>query len=141
MVLGPAQVHAFQHLGPILRFGSPSAGMDGQDSAVFRILASKQSLEFQSIYISCQKRGLGHDLGLYLDIPLVDRKIQEFLQVRCPVVKSLPPLGAVLQEREPPHVTAGGTGIIPEVRFGTQRLEVVDFLACCVNVKDAPLVC
>ncbi len=44
LALGPAQVHAHEHLGPVLRFGAAGAGMDGDDGVARVVLAGEQRL-------------------------------------------------------------------------------------------------
>ena len=42
--LGPAQVHAQQHLGPVLRLGAAGAGMDRDDGVLAIVLAAEHLL-------------------------------------------------------------------------------------------------
>ena len=42
--LGPADVHAQQHLGPVLRLGAAGAGMDGDDGVAAIVLAAEHLL-------------------------------------------------------------------------------------------------
>ena len=49
VTLAPAQVHAHQHFGPVLRFGAAGAGMDGHDGVVAVGIARKQRLGFQAL--------------------------------------------------------------------------------------------
>ena len=47
--LGPAQIHAQQHVGPVLRLGAARAGMDGHDGVARVVLARKQRLGFELV--------------------------------------------------------------------------------------------
>ncbi len=47
--LGPSQVHAQQHVSPVLRLGAARAGMDGDDSVARIVFAGEQRLSFQLI--------------------------------------------------------------------------------------------
>src|ERR1019366_2813083 len=47
LALRPAQVHAHQHFGPILRLGAAGAGMNGHDGAALIIFAGEQRLGLQ----------------------------------------------------------------------------------------------
>ena len=50
LALGPAQVHAQQHLGPILALGAPGAGMDLHDPALEKIVpAGEQQLGLELV--------------------------------------------------------------------------------------------
>ena len=44
--LGPSQIHAQQHVGPILRFGTARAGMDRNDGIASVIVTRKQRFGF-----------------------------------------------------------------------------------------------
>ena len=45
MALGPAGVHAVEHLGPVLGLGAAGAGVDGQDDVGGVVLPGEQGLE------------------------------------------------------------------------------------------------
>ena len=49
VALGPAQVHAQQHLGPVLALGAAGAGVDGDDGAAVIVLAREQHRGFELI--------------------------------------------------------------------------------------------
>src|SRR6185369_11272554 len=41
-LLGPLEIHAQQHLGPVLRFGAPGARMNGANSVAAIVIAGEQ---------------------------------------------------------------------------------------------------
>ena len=47
LLLRPAQVHAQQHLRPVLRFGAARAGLDGHDGVQPVVFAGEQSFGFE----------------------------------------------------------------------------------------------
>ena len=47
--LGPAQIHAQEHLGPVLRLGPARAGMDGDDGVLTVVLAAEHLLRFTGL--------------------------------------------------------------------------------------------
>ena len=49
-LLGPLQIHAQQHLGPILRFGSARARMNRADGVELIVLARQQHRRFYPAY-------------------------------------------------------------------------------------------
>ena len=49
VALGPAQIHAQQHLGPVLAFGAAGAGMDGHDGAALVVFAGEQHGGFHAL--------------------------------------------------------------------------------------------
>ena len=47
--LRPLQIHAQQHLGPVLRLGAAGAGMDGHDGVGAIVLAAEHLLDFGGV--------------------------------------------------------------------------------------------
>ncbi len=62
LLLGPAQVHAQQHLGPVLAFGAARAGMHGDDGVERVGLAVEHGARFEVL----GKCGQGFDLALQI---------------------------------------------------------------------------
>ena len=50
--LGPSQVHAEQHLGPILALRAAGAGMDGHDGRARVVLAGEEHAGFQALQVA-----------------------------------------------------------------------------------------
>ncbi len=65
MLLGPAHIHAEQHLGPILRLGAAFAGLDLEVAVIAVGLAREQAFELALADLGAQLveagRGLGDD--------------------------------------------------------------------------------
>ncbi len=59
LLLGPAQIHAQKHLGPVLALGAAGAGMHGDDGVQRVGLAGEHGAGFQFL----GKRGQGLDLA------------------------------------------------------------------------------
>ena len=57
--LGPADVHAHEHLGPVLRLGAAGARMDGQEGIAAVVGAPQHGLELEA----------GQRVGEPLDLP------------------------------------------------------------------------
>ena len=62
LALGPSQVHAQQHLGPILALRAAGAGVDGHDGGARVVFAGEQHGGFQALQV------LGVGLEVALDI-------------------------------------------------------------------------
>ena len=60
--LEPAQVHAQQHLGPVLAFRAAGAGMDGEDGAAFVVLAAEEALLFAALQLALKRGDAVHEL-------------------------------------------------------------------------------
>ena len=76
VLLGPARVHAQQHLGPVLALGAAGAGMDFEEGVVAVGLAGQQRLELAARRLGLQflerGLGLGDDLGVFLGLAEFD---------------------------------------------------------------------
>ena len=70
--LRPAQVHAQQHLGPVLGLGAAGAGMDGDDGVFVVVFPTQHHLQFQTpqgLFLSLEfivHFGQGGLVGLFL---------------------------------------------------------------------------
>src|SRR3546814_9375694 len=75
--LAPAQVHAQQHLGPVLRLGTTGAGLDVDERVVRIHLAGEHALEFQLADLRLELAQIvDHRLGS-LVISVGDRHFQQ----------------------------------------------------------------
>ena len=63
VALGPAQVHAQQHLRPVLALGAAGAGVDGDDGAAVIVLAREQHGGFEMIHQAAQLFDFAGQLG------------------------------------------------------------------------------
>ena len=61
--LGPPQIHAKQHLSPILRFGAPCSGMNRHDRIKAVVRAGKQRLGFNPIHQFAQRFQVALQIG------------------------------------------------------------------------------
>ena len=52
--LGPAEIHAQEHLGPVLRLGAAGAGMDGDDGVLAVVLAAEHLLGLAGLDFGAQ---------------------------------------------------------------------------------------
>ena len=66
----PAQVHAQEHLGPVLRVGAAGAGRDRHNRVAGVVLAVEQRLLLQARELGPDGRDLLGDLGLELGLEL-----------------------------------------------------------------------
>ncbi len=61
--LRPAHVHAHQHLGPILRLGAASAGMDGDDRVLLVELAGQHGPDLRGLNVARVSLQGGAEIG------------------------------------------------------------------------------
>src|SRR5262245_47331530 len=133
--LHPAEIHAQQHLGPVLRLGAAGARMDGDDGVLPIVLAAEHLLDFA---------------GLHLLIERVER----LRELRVDLLARLGPLDehaevvALFPER--PHQIAIllepaaalqdflGFGLVfPEIVGGRTRVQAVQLLLGAGGLKDS----
>ncbi len=67
---GPAQVHAQQHLGPVLRVGAARAGVNRDDSVAGVVLAVEQRVLLEPLELAAERLQLGLDVGRELGLEL-----------------------------------------------------------------------
>src|SRR4249920_2682021 len=53
--LGPAQVHAQQHLGPVLRLGAPRARVNRDDGVLSIVLAAEHLLDLAGLHLLIER--------------------------------------------------------------------------------------
>jgi hypothetical protein len=62
--LAPAQVHAHQHLGPVLALGSARAGVNRDDGVEHIGLAGEHGFAFKLLHVLDQRGNLAGQVGL-----------------------------------------------------------------------------
>ena len=137
VLLGPAAVHALQHLGPVLALGTAGAGMDLEVGVVRIGLAGKQALDLAA-------RGFRLDPAdgalAFADASLVALGLPE-LDQRQGILEVLlePPDGAgLVLERVPlAHDLLGRLGVVPEVRVLGLSVQLGEASLRRIPVKDA----
>jgi len=136
LALAPTQVHAQQHLCPVLGLGTAGAGIDADDGMVRVVGTGEHAGELHALHLPGQGRQQFTDLdegGLVLPfLPQFDQHLQvlELRLGRVPVVDQLGQLGALLQD------LLGALVVVPEVRPGNPGLQFADPLTLAVDVKD-----
>ena len=62
--LRPAEVHAEEHLRPVLRFGAAGAGMDGHDRVLAIVLAAEHLLDLAGLHFLLERVERLAELGV-----------------------------------------------------------------------------
>jgi hypothetical protein len=138
--LAPAQVHAQQHLGPVLRFEASGARMDLEDRVPRIVLAAQKLLQFELIDGVLDLRHLGLQLGEALGVPLF-REFEEELRLVDRITLLLPTADGGSDLRVLAVDLLGALGLVPEVGGGDQVRELGGPLLECREVKDASRWC
>ena len=78
VLLGPARVHAQQHVGPVLALGAAGAGMDFEIAVVAVGLAGEQRLELAArdfgLELAQRRFRVGDDLLILLGLAELDQR-------------------------------------------------------------------
>src|SRR5688572_13951460 len=132
----PSRVHAKQHLGPVLSFGTTGAGADLHLCVAEIVLASKQRLELERVDLAFQRLELCVEIRFHLGIGRFAKQLVELFcaldsrrqaVVRIdPVAESLYFLKDLLRRLLP----------VPEFRLGHARLVDGQRCALRLDVKD-----
>ena len=136
LLLGPAQVHAHQHLGPVLALGAARARMH-RDDGVQRVgLAGKHGAGFQILGERGQRLDFAVEIGEHVFA------FAGQLEIGLDVAGAAHQLLVVGDQRFQPlavaHQGLAGRGIGPQRRIGEFGFNFGEFPADAGRVKDTP---
>ena len=137
VLLGPARVHAQQHLGPVLAFGAARAGMDLEIGIEAVGLAGQQRLELapRDLLLQVLERVLGFrdDAGIILGFAELDH-----LDIVLELALDLADAGQrILQRGALLHQLLRLLGVVPEIGVFRELVQLGKPCRRCLDVKDA----
>ena len=138
VLLGPAHVHAHQHLGPVLRLGAAGAGVDLDIAVVGVGLAGQQALDLAPLRLLGQRAQRRHAVGDHRRVALGLGQLDQFERVgdlalqRCARRRSRP--ASRLRSR---IMLLRGGGIVPEAGVLGAGVQFVEAGDGGIPVKDA----
>ena len=138
MALGPAQVHAQEHLRPVGGLGPAGAGADREDRRPFVVLAREEEGRPFAAEILLERGGIPFELGLELGIGGFVEQFERDLEVARAGQQVLPRIELGAEAVGLAKDLLGAALVVPEARFLGQRLERGDALGLGLEVKDAP---
>ena len=137
MRLGPARVHARQHLRPVLRLGAAGAGMDFDEAVIAVRLAGEQALDLHPGRAVAQREqgglGLGDDLAVVLGLAELD----ELAVVPHLAVEGSPGGQRAVEPRALAHDVPRAFGVVPERRVLDEPVQLRQPGLGAHGVKDA----
>ena len=136
-LLRPADVHAEQHLGPVLRFSAAGTGMDLEEAVVAVRLAGEQALQLATLRLVAGRGKRGFRLAVGVFVGLFLGKLSEREAVVQLLLQPLVGGDRRIEASALLHHRAGALGIGPEVGvlgLAVQRLQAV---SGAVEVKGA----
>ena len=136
LLLGPAQVHAHQHLGPVLALGAAGAGMHGDDGVERIGLAVEHGAGFELFVEGGQSLDVALEIGEHVFA------FAGQLEVGFDVAGAAHQFFIVGDQRFQAlaiaHQRLAARGIVPEGRIGQLGFYFGEFPADASRVKDTP---
>ena len=136
LLLGPAQIHAHQHLGPILALGAAGAGVDGDDGVERIGFAVEHGAGFEVLVESGESLDIALEIGE--DILALAGQLEVGIDVAGAADELLVVGDEVLKALAVAHQGLGRGGIVPEGWIGESGFYVGEFPADASRVKDTP---
>ena len=136
-LLGPAQIHAKHHLGPVLGIGAPCAGIDGYDGIVAVSLPVQHHVDGKSVNAFVEGLDLGLDLGQgQLVVFLQGHGQQQFVVFQL-LQQTLIGIDAAGQEGAFLEYGRGIFRVIPEIFAGDDGFQLTEPDLFGGQVKDS----
>ena len=114
-LLAPAQVHAQQHLGPVLGFGAAGSGLDVEEGVGFVLLALEHAPELQLAEVAVDAGEFVVDVVQGFGIALGDGEIGQIGEIAQGATDVVEPVDDRLQRRLLPPQGLGPAGFVPEI--------------------------
>ena len=140
--LEPAQVHAQQHLGPVLRLGAAGAGVDGEDGAALVVLAAEEALLLAALELALERPRPLHELGEELAVHgVAGELLAHQLLGGLEIAEARLERGELLEPALDAAVLGGDPRsrllVVPEVGRAHALLESLDLVCQPGGVKDS----
>jgi len=132
--IGPAQVHAFQHGGPILRIGSACPGMDGKQGIVIIVQTGQHRGERPFVQIRFERGDFFFQFTAQR-LVIQAAKFGQIVQMR---LEGTPRFNFSPQIGDPLHGFLRAGRVVPKVRRLHFLFEFDDLFLFACEVKDAP---
>jgi hypothetical protein len=136
MSLGPPQVHAQEHLRPVLRLGAARARLDVDVRIVGVHLAGKHAPELEALDARLEALQVALDLGRGVGVVFLYGKCEQFIRVLQPVRDLIEPGDDLLQPRPLLAKSLCPLRVIPDVRLFQLALDLDQPFRLLVVVKD-----
>ena len=131
VALDPAQVHAHEHLRPILRLGPADPGVDRQDGVAAVVGAAQRQVKFERLVALAQPVRVGGDLGDHRLVIRLGRHRQQLARIGHLAAQHVPGVHLLAQRGQVAHHRFSRLRVGPDVRAGGLLFEPGDlrFLA------------
>jgi hypothetical protein len=135
-VLAPAQVHAQEHLGPVLRLGAAGAGLD-VDERIRRIhLAREHALELELLDLRGKILDVGRDRRDRALVVLADGEIEQIAGLAERIGQRADAADDAIEVRALLAEILRTLRIVPDARVFELTCDLFEALRLRVEVKD-----
>ena len=124
--LRPSQVHAQQHVGPVLRVGAAGTGVHRADRVAVVVLTREQREQLEVAEPHLERRQSVDDLLLERLVALVARELRERLEVGELLIERVVELDVVAVPRQLGGDLAREALVVPEVGLAHLLFELHD---------------
>jgi hypothetical protein len=137
-VLAPAQVHAQQHLGPVLCLGAARAGLD-VDERIRRIhLAREHALEFQLLDFGGKVVDVIGDRGDRALVVLAEREIEQIAGFAERIGQRADAADETIERRALLSEILRALRVVPDRRAFELARDLFEAFGLRIEVKDTP---
>ena len=137
-VLAPAQVHAQQHLGPILRLGAAGAGLDVDECVRAVHLAGEHALEFELLDFRGEAVDIVRDRGGRAFVVLADRKIEQIAGLAERIGQRADAADDAFERRALLAEVLRALRVVPDVGVFELARDFFEAFGLRIEVKDTP---
>jgi hypothetical protein len=132
----PAQIHAQDHLGPVLRLGATSAGLDIDIRITGVHFAGKHATEFQASDPLLDPGDVTFHLGDGIGVVFLDGKFEQFAGVLETARDFIEPVDDLFELRTLLPQRLRALGFVPDVRLLEFASDFGQAFGLAVVVKD-----
>ena len=136
--LGPAQIHAQQHLGPVLRLGAAGARLDIEEGVGGVHRPGEHPLEFECAQALVERVQIGLDRGGGFLVLFLGRELQQLGRVVQTGAQRLQSAHLVLETSALLAECLRLIRIVPDLGIFELAVDFFQALALGVKVKDTP---
>jgi hypothetical protein len=134
----PAQIHAQNHVCPVLRFGTTRTGLDIEIGVIAVHFAGKHAAKLQGSKLCLKGRDVSLDLTDRIGIVFIDRKCQQLVCVAQAAGQLVQYDNYLLQLRALLAKCLGSFGFVPDIGLFEFALNFGQAFRLAVVVTDTP---
>ena len=138
VLVGPAQVHAQQHVGPVLGFGAARTGLDVEVAIVGVHLAAEHAAELQPFENLAQAVQFDDDIVDGALVVFFDGHVEQVARIGQTAFELVEGLDHLRQHGALTPQILGVFGFVPDVRVFEFAIYFDETIMLLIVVKDTP---